>query len=149
MAKLAQLRRNFLSQVLGVSALIAILIAPGCGSSNGGGGTSASPSLSAVVASQGDFSSGEQGAASTITVSNTGTAATSGTVTVMDPPAGFVVTTMSGANWTCTVSTTTCTYSAPVATGQVERFRTIPYWALWSLPAKLSGPLILFDLAVF
>ena len=113
-------RHNVVSQILGISALIALSIVGGCGSSNGGygGGGGGSPSLAAAVAALGSFSSGQQGAAYTITVSNTGNGATSGTVTVADPPTGFTATAVSGTDWTCTLATTTCTYSNPVAAGQ-------------------------------
>jgi uncharacterized repeat protein (TIGR01451 family) len=135
---------------IGISTLtvvcIAVLITAGCGSSHGGGGVSnGSPSLGAVVASQGGFSPGEQGATYTITVSNMGTSATSGTVTVMDPPTGFTVTAMSGANWTCTVSTTTCTYSTSVGVGQsfppitVTGNVTAASGTSVSVPVSLSG----------
>jgi hypothetical protein len=113
--------RYVFSQVLGISALIAALVAVGCGSGSsygGGGGGGGSPSLGAAVASQGSFSGGEQGAVYTITVSNTGTAATTGTVTVVDPPTGFTITAMSGMNWTCTLATTSCTNGSSVGAGQ-------------------------------
>ena len=114
-------RRTVVSQILGISALIAVFVAAGCGGGgNGYGGGGGTPSLGATVTSTGNFSSGEQGATYTINVRNSGTAATSGTVTVVDPPMGFTVITMSGTGWTCTVtvSTTTCTYSNTVAAGQ-------------------------------
>jgi hypothetical protein len=93
----------------------------GCGgleniSISGGGGGAAS--LAAIVVSTGNFSSGEQGATYSITVSNTGTAATSGTVTVADPPTGFTVTAIGGPLWTCTLSTLICTNGNPLAAGQ-------------------------------
>ncbi len=141
-------RRNVASRILGISALIGAIIAGGCNSGSGyGGGGGGSPSLAAAVASPGTFSSGEQGASYTITVSNTGTAATSGTVTVADPPTGFTITAMSGAGWTCTLTmpTTTCTYSSLVAaaqsfppitvTGNVTAANGTPI----SIPLTLSG----------
>jgi hypothetical protein len=116
-------RRNVASQILGVFALIAVSIAVGCTTGNGGGGGigggGGSPSLAAAVVGLGSFSSGEQGAAYTITVSNSGNGATSGTVTVADPPTGFTVTAISGgATWTCALATTTCTNSNLLAAGQ-------------------------------
>jgi len=52
-----------------------------------------------------------------ITVTNVGTAATSGTVTVSDTlPTGLTATAMSGTGWTCTVgATSTCTRSDALA----------------------------------
>lgn len=114
-------RRNSASLLVGIFAFVAVSIAVGCASGTGyggGGGGGGTPSLAAAVASLGSFSSGKQGASYTIIVSNTGTAATSGTVTVADPPTGFKVTAMSGTNWTCTLATTTCTYSISVGAGQ-------------------------------
>ncbi len=68
--------------------------------------------------SNGNFSSGEQGATYSITVSNTGTGATGGTVTVADPPTGFKVTAIGGPLWTCTLATLICTNGNPLAAGQ-------------------------------
>jgi hypothetical protein len=113
-------RRGVTSQILGISALIAVTIGVGCGSGTsygGGGGGGGTPSLTAAVESLGSFSSGEQNASYTITVSNTGTAATSGTVTVADPPTGFMVTGISGPLWSCNLATT-CTNSNSLAPGQ-------------------------------
>src|SRR5579864_8521177 len=141
-------RRNAASLLVGIFALIAVTIAGGCASGTGyggGGGGGGTPSLAAAVASLGNFSSGKQGASYTIIVSNTGTAATSGTVTVADPPTGFKVTAMSGTNWTCTLATTTCTYSISVGaeqsfppitvTGNVTSANGTPV----TIPLTLSG----------
>jgi uncharacterized repeat protein (TIGR01451 family) len=112
---------------------------------NGGGGQSATPSLSVSAVTQGNFSNGQQGATYNIAVSNNGTAATSGTVTVVDPPTGFTVTGITGANWTCTLSTTTCTRSDPLAPGQsyppitVTGNVTAANGASVSIPLSASG----------
>ena len=54
----------------------------------------------------------------TVTVSNVGSAPSSGTVTVTEtPPPGLTVTALSGAGWTCTVATRTCTRSDALAPG--------------------------------
>ena len=51
-----------------------------------------------------------------ITVSNVGSSPSSGAVTVTEtPPAGLTVTALSGAGWTCTVATRTCTRSDALA----------------------------------
>ena len=64
----------------------------------------------------GNFHAGDTGDTYTLTVSNTGTAATSGTVTLVDTlPSGFTATAMSGTGWTCTVSSLTCTRSDALA----------------------------------
>ena len=51
-----------------------------------------------------------------VTVSNVGGSPSSGPVTVTEtPPAGLTVTALSGAGWTCTVATPTCTRSDALA----------------------------------
>jgi uncharacterized repeat protein (TIGR01451 family) len=51
-----------------------------------------------------------------IAVSNVGTSASSGAVTVTEtPPAGLTVTALSGAGWACTLATRTCTRSDALA----------------------------------
>jgi uncharacterized protein YjdB len=82
----------------------------------GGGGSTAQPSLKVNVSS-GSFTPGQQNAIYAITISNNGDAATSGTITVTDPPTGFAVSAIAGNNWSCTVSTVSCTSSAAVAPG--------------------------------
>jgi uncharacterized repeat protein (TIGR01451 family) len=76
------------------------------------------PSLVITKTHAGNFSQGQAGATYTITVSNTGTAATSGAVTVTDVlPAGLTATAISGAGWTCTLATLSCTRSDALAFG--------------------------------
>jgi len=58
----------------------------------------------------GSFTQGQVGATYTLTATNSGTGATSGTVTVTDTlPAGLTATAMTGTGWTCTLGTLTCT----------------------------------------
>jgi uncharacterized repeat protein (TIGR01451 family) len=57
----------------------------------------------------GNFTQGQSGVTYSITVSNAGTAATSGTVTVVDTlPTGLSATAISGTNWNCVLATLTC-----------------------------------------
>ncbi|MFJ8012870.1 hypothetical protein [Streptomyces sp. NPDC096339] len=57
-----------------------------------------------------------------ISVSNTGTAATTGTVTVKEiPPAGITVTGFFAPDWDCSVATLTCTISEALAPGNSYR----------------------------
>jgi uncharacterized repeat protein (TIGR01451 family) len=66
----------------------------------------------------GYFSQGQTGATYTLTVSNTGAGATSGTITLVDVlPAGLAATSMAGAGWTCTLATLTCTRSDALVVG--------------------------------
>jgi hypothetical protein len=68
------------------------------------------------------FVQGDGGAAGDefdITVANDGFAATSGPVSLTATvPAGLTALSLSGAGWSCQVSTTTCTRTSPLAAGQ-------------------------------
>ncbi len=60
----------------------------------------------------GNFSRAQTGATYSLTVSNSGTGATSGTVTVTDTlPTGLTATGISGTGWSCILGTLTCTRS--------------------------------------
>src|SRR5579872_3616332 len=74
------------------------------------------PMLSLVKTHTGSFAQGQTGAAYTLTVTNAGGSPTSGTVTVADVlPAGLTATAMSGAGWSCTLGTLTCTRTDALA----------------------------------
>jgi hypothetical protein len=88
----------------------------GGGGNGGGGGGVPTPKLR-VDFTGGPFSAFQQGASFTLMVRNKGDAATSGLVTLTDPPTGMTVTSIAGSNWTCTLSTTTCTRSDSLAPG--------------------------------
>ena len=69
----------------------------------------------------GSFTQGQSGATYTIAVTNSGTGATSGAVTVSDAvPAGLTPTAAAGTGWTCTVAgqDVSCTRSDALAAGQ-------------------------------
>jgi uncharacterized repeat protein (TIGR01451 family) len=79
----------------------------------------AQPVLAIAKSHTGNFSVGQPGVY-TISVSNTGNAATSGTLTVVDPiPAAFTYTSAAGTGWTCgfAAPNLTCTSTAPIAAG--------------------------------
>ena len=77
------------------------------------------PDLTISKSHTGNFFQGQTGAQYTITVSNSGSAPTSGTVTVTDTlPAGLTATAISGTGWTCTLGTLTCTRSDNLAAGE-------------------------------
>jgi len=66
----------------------------------------------------GDFVQGDTGDAYTITVTNTGSASTAGTVSVIDTlPAGLTATAINGVGWTTDLGTLTCTRSESLAVG--------------------------------
>ena len=74
------------------------------------------PDLTVTKSHSGNFVQGQTGATYTITVTNSGGAATSGTVTLTDTlPASLTATAISGTNWNCTLATLTCTRSDTLA----------------------------------
>jgi fimbrial isopeptide formation D2 family protein/uncharacterized repeat protein (TIGR01451 family) len=76
------------------------------------------PDLTIAKSHSGDFTQGLVGATYTITATNSGSAATSGTVTVIDTlPTGLTATAISGTGWTCVLGTLTCTRSDALAAG--------------------------------
>ena len=76
------------------------------------------PDLTINKSHTGNFAQGQVGATYSITATNSGSAATSGTVTVTDTlPAGLTATAISGTGWTCVLGTLTCTRSDALAAG--------------------------------
>lgn len=74
------------------------------------------PDLTIAKTHSGNAQAGQTGFAYTITVSNTGAAPSSGTVTVQDTlPAGLTATSISGTGWSCTLATLTCTRADALA----------------------------------
>ncbi len=76
------------------------------------------PNLTVAKAHSGNFTQGDVGDTYMITVSNGGSAATSGTVSLVDSlPAGLTATAFSGQGWTTNLDTLTATRSDPLAAG--------------------------------
>ena len=76
------------------------------------------PDMTIAKSHTGNFTQGQTGATYTITATNSGFAATSGTVTVTDTlPAGLTATAISGTGWTCVLGTLTCTRANALAAG--------------------------------
>src|SRR6266404_3517747 len=76
------------------------------------------PDLTIAKSHSGNFTKGQVGATYSITATNSGFAATSGTVTVTDTlPAGLTAIAISGTGWTCVLGTLTCTRSDALAAG--------------------------------
>jgi len=98
-------------------------------------------SKSHVGAINGSFFQGETGATYTITVQNTGTLATSGTVTVVDtlPAAGLTATAISGTGWSCTLGTLTCTRSDALAPNTAYPSITLTVDVSLSAPASVTN----------
>src|SRR5205814_42879 len=76
------------------------------------------PDLTITKSHSGNFTQGQVGATYTITATNSGSAPTSGVVTVTDTiPAGLSATNIAGTGWTCVLGTLTCTRSDALAAG--------------------------------
>ena len=76
------------------------------------------PVLSVSSTHTGNFTQGQTGATYTLTVGDTGSGPTTGTVTVVDTlPAGLTATSISGTGWACTLATLTCTRSDVLSAG--------------------------------
>ncbi len=74
------------------------------------------PDLSISKSHTGNFTPGQTGAVYTITVTNPGTAATSGPVSVADTlPSGLTATAIGGTGWTCLLASLNCTRSDALA----------------------------------
>lgn len=74
------------------------------------------PDLTITKTHTGNFTTGQAGATYTITVTNIGVAATSGTVTVTDIiPADLIATGIAGTGWSCTQPAGPCTRSDALA----------------------------------
>ncbi len=79
-------------------------------------GTLPPADLTIVKSHAGNFTQRDTGKTYSITVTNSGRSATSGTVSVTDTlPAGLIATAISGTGWTCTLATLTCTRSNALA----------------------------------
>ena len=71
-----------------------------------------SPDLTISKTHSGSFTQGQTGATYSITASNAGAGASSGTVTVTDTlPTGLTATAIGGTGWSCTLGSLTCTRS--------------------------------------
>ncbi len=80
--------------------------------------TPPAPDLIVTKSHAGNIGKGQSGAQFTLVVSNQGSAAASGAVTVSDDlPAGMTLTGLSGAGWTCSLASAACTRSDALAAG--------------------------------
>jgi uncharacterized repeat protein (TIGR01451 family) len=76
------------------------------------------PDLTIAMGHSGNFTQGDVGDTYQIVVTNSGTAPTSGQVTVTDnPPASLIPTNLAGTGWTCTVTPLSCNRSDALANG--------------------------------
>ncbi len=101
---------------------------------------SSAPALSITKSHTGSFTQGQTGATYTITVTNSGTASTSGTVTVVDTlPTGLTATAIAGTGWTCTLSTLTCTSTTVEAAGASFPAITLTVNVAANAPASVTN----------
>ena len=98
------------------------------------------PDLTIAKSHEGDFAQGQDGAQYTITVTNSGTGLTSGTVTVTDTlPVGLTATGLSGTGWTCTLGTLTCTRTDVLTAGASYPSITLTVDVSTSAPASVTN----------
>jgi uncharacterized repeat protein (TIGR01451 family) len=98
------------------------------------------PDLAITVTHTGNFTQGEIGDSYTIVVTNVGTAASSGTITVTDSlPAGLTATGISGAGWTPDLGTLTCTRSDGLASGVAYPAITLTVIVASNAPASITN----------
>jgi uncharacterized repeat protein (TIGR01451 family) len=105
-------------QFLSIFAFVALIVAGGCNNATTISSTDiVGPALAITSTHTGNFSIGQQGATYTVTVTNTGTTSTDGTmVTATDAlPSGMTLASMAGTGWTCTANT--CTRTDVLAAG--------------------------------
>ncbi len=96
------------------------------------------PDLTIAKTHTGSFKQGETAAEYTITVSNAGDRATSGTVTVTeDVPAGLTLESMEGAGWTCKIPS--CTTTAVLAVGKSYPAITVGVDVAENAPATVTN----------
>jgi uncharacterized repeat protein (TIGR01451 family) len=88
----------------------------------------------------GNFTQGQIGATYSITATNSGSASTSGTVTVTDTlPSGLTATDITGTGWTCVLGTLTCTRSDALAAGSSYPAITLTVNVSLSAPASVTN----------
>lgn len=98
------------------------------------------PDLTVAKSHSGNFTQGQTGATYSLTVTNSGTASTSGTVTVTDTlPTGLTATAISGTGWSCTLATLTCTRSTVLTAGSSYPVITLTVNVANNAPASVTN----------
>ncbi|MCM3904768.1 MAG: hypothetical protein ND866_23985, partial [Pyrinomonadaceae bacterium] len=88
----------------------------------------------------GNFTQGQVGATYSLTVTNAGTASTTGTVTVTDTlPASLTATAISGTGWSCVLGTLTCTRNTVLAAGASYPVITVTVTVANNAPASVTN----------
>ena len=105
--------------------------------------TTATPSgvdLAISKTHAGSFTQGQTGAAYTINVTNVGSLASSGLITVTDAlPTNLTATAISGTGWTCVLSNLTCTRSDAIAAGTNFQPITLTVTVATNAPASVTN----------
>jgi uncharacterized repeat protein (TIGR01451 family) len=102
--------------------------------------SSSPPDMTISKSHSGNFSQGQTGATYSITVTNSGGSATSGTVTMTDAlPASLTPTAISGTGWTCTLATLTCTRSDALAAAASYPAITLTVNVAGNAPASITN----------
>jgi uncharacterized protein (TIGR03437 family) len=102
--------------------------------------SSALPDLTITKTHNGNFTQGQAGGSYTITVTNSGTASTSGAVTVTDTlPAGLTATAITGSGWGCTQPVGPCTRSDVLTAGNSYAAITLTVNVANNAPASVTN----------
>ncbi len=98
------------------------------------------PDLTVALTHSGSFGQGQTGATYTITVGNSGTVPTAGTVTVTDTlPAKLTATAISGTGWNCTLGTLGCTRTDSLEVGASYPVITVTVDVAGDAPASVTN----------
>jgi len=98
------------------------------------------PDLMVTKSHSGNFAQGQVGATYTLSVTNSGTASTVGTVTVSDSlPSSLSATAMSGTGWNCVLSSLTCTRNDALAGGANYPDITLTVTVASNAPASVTN----------
>jgi uncharacterized repeat protein (TIGR01451 family) len=98
------------------------------------------PDLTITKSHSGNFTQGQVGATYSITPTNSGPGATSGTVTVTDTlPGGLTATAINGTGWSCVLGTLTCTRSDVLAAGASYPVITLTVDVANNAPASVTN----------
>lgn len=98
------------------------------------------PDLTIAKSHTGNFTQGQVGATYSITVTNSGFAATTAAVSVTDTlPASLTATAISGTGWSCVLGTLTCTRSDALANGASYPAITLTVNVSQSAPASVTN----------
>ena len=103
-------------------------------------GTTTTLDLAITTTHTGNFTQGDSGDTYTIIVTNVGTVASSGTVTVVDTlPTGLTAAAISGTGWTTNLGTLTCTRSDALAAGAAYPPITLTVNVAANAPASVTN----------